>query len=350
MKVHTWFNDDGKGKLTSVARIDPETNATHTIYFDDDTSAIQYCEEMLANASDGTSIDVDSDANSRATGGRIGEDLDLRDDSNDVSLLSSCDGPQAAATDNAALFETIKLLQEENEHLKQQLESSEHARKEALESYKCTKEGEVERLQQMWVELAKVNDELLLHAKTHGAANVKAAEVPDGESTEAPDGKAAETLDSEATEMPDSKATGMPDSEATELPDGEATEMPDGDRKNNSEANGSNDSDDSDATERGEMSPALLSCASSHDDPQDSDATVAETNMQQEAQSNSVDSNANNSSSADADSASDRPPTQPEAQPVATKGSTKRKRGGVKAKKEQEKTPSVELRRSARVS
>ena len=58
MKVHTWFNDDGKGKLTSVARIDPETNATHTIYFDDDTSAIQYCEEMLANASDGTSIDV----------------------------------------------------------------------------------------------------------------------------------------------------------------------------------------------------------------------------------------------------------------------------------------------------
>ena len=89
------------------------------------------------------------------------------------------------------------------------------------------------------------------------------------------------------------------------------------------------------------MSPALLSCASSHDDPQDGDATVAETNMQQEAQSNSVDSNANNSSSADADSASDRPPTQPEAQPVATKGSTKRKRGGVKAKKKQ-KSSSVQ--------
>ena len=121
-------------------------------------------------------------------------------------------------------------------------------------------------------------------------------------------------------------------------------------RKNDSNAGGSDGSDDSDATERGEMSPALLSCASSHDDPQDSDATVAETNMQQEAQSNSVDSNANNSSSADADSASDGPPTQPEDQPVATRRSTKRKRGGVKAKKEQEKTSSMTLRRSARVS
>ena len=137
MNVHTRFNDDGKDKLTSVARFYPKTNATHNIYFDDVESAIQYCDSLFANASDGTSIDVNSDTNSCATGGRIGEDLDLRDDSNDVSLLSSCDGSQAAATATAALLEKdreIKLLNQKVERLRQQLESSEHARKEELES------------------------------------------------------------------------------------------------------------------------------------------------------------------------------------------------------------------------